>query len=153
MDKEVFHSENHPDLKNIGSPKTKTCMKANKAKNTTICKSAEHKWSLSSSKNEGPLVKVKKNCFTFSNIAECILDNRIRTYTSLQGIALTCTQEGENELFSFLARNTSKSVQEIVECVWSMHGAAENENLVTISRMEKLISIGNQECTAMCNRK
>ena len=58
-------------------------------------------------------------------------------------VIATCRQEGKNNLFGFLARNTSKSVQEPRECIWSMHGAAENENVVTISRMEKLISVGN----------
>ena len=35
-DKGVLHNENHPDLRDIGSPRTKTCMKAIKAKNTVL---------------------------------------------------------------------------------------------------------------------
>ena len=38
-DKEVLHSENHPDLRDICSPRTKACMKANKAKNSATRKS------------------------------------------------------------------------------------------------------------------
>ena len=34
-----------------------------------------------------------------------------------------------------------------------MHGGAEKENSETISRTEKLISTGNQECIAICNKK
>ena len=34
-----------------------------------------------------------------------------------------------------------------------MHGGAEKENSETISRKEKLISTGNQECIAICNGK
>ena len=34
-----------------------------------------------------------------------------------------------------------------------MHGAAEKENSETISRIEKLVSTGNQECIAICNEK
>ena len=34
-----------------------------------------------------------------------------------------------------------------------MHGAAEKENSETISRTEKLVSTGNQECIAICNGK
>ena len=33
-DKDVLHSEKHLDLRNIGSPRTNACMKANKAKNS-----------------------------------------------------------------------------------------------------------------------
>ena len=47
----------------------------------------------------------------------------------------------------------SKRFQELIEHVWSMHGVAEKENLETISRTGKLISIGNQECIAICNGK
>ena len=34
-----------------------------------------------------------------------------------------------------------------------MHGAAEKENSETISRTEKLVSTGNQECITICNGK
>ena len=34
---------------------------------------------------------------------------------SLQDIALTCRQEGEKDFFNFIARNTSKSVQEVID--------------------------------------
>ena len=90
---------------------------------------------------------------SFTNVAECILDNRIGSYSSLQAVALTRRQEGEKDLFSFLARNMSKSVQEHIKCVWSMHGAAEKENSKTISGTEKLASAGNQEFIAICNGK
>ena len=102
-------------------------MKANKAKNSATQKSGELKCSLSSKGTEVSLAKVKTKCH-FTNVAEYILDNRIRSYTSLQAIALIPSQEGEKELFSFLARNTSKSAQEPIEHVWSMHSAAEKEN-------------------------
>ena len=35
-DKGVLHNENHPDLRDISSPRTKTCMKAIKAKKKTV---------------------------------------------------------------------------------------------------------------------
>ena len=103
--------ENHPDLRDIGSPRTKACMKANKAKNSATWKSGELKHSLSSKGTEVSLAKIKTKRLTFTNVAEYILDNRIRSYTILQAIAITRRQEGEQDLFSFLARNTSKGVQ------------------------------------------
>ena len=69
------------------------------------------------------------------------------------GIALTRRQECEEDFFSFLARNTNNSVQELIERVWSIRAATENENAETISRIEELISTGNQECFAICNGK
>ena len=152
-DKEVLHSENHPDLRDIGSPRTKACMKANKAKNSATQKSGELKCLLSSKGTEVSLAKVKTKRPRFTTVAEYILYNRIRSYTSLQATVLIHRQEGEKDLFSFLARNTSKSVQDLIERVWSMHGAAEKENSEIISRTEKLVSTGNQECIAVCNGK
>ena len=58
-------------------------------------------------------------------------------------------QEGEKDLFSFLTKNTGKTVQELIERVWSMHGAAEKENSQTISRTEKLVSTENKEFIAI----
>ena len=124
-------------------------MKSNKAKNSGTQKSGELKHSLLSKATKVSLAKVKTKCLPFTYVAEYILDNRIRPYTSLQAIALAHRQD----LFSFLARNMSKRFQELTEHVWSMHGVAEKENLETISRTGKLISIGNQECIAICNRK
>ena len=88
-----------------------------------------------------------------TNVAEYILIKRIRSYTSLQAIALTRRQEDEKYFFGFLARNTGKSVQNLLECVWSMYGAAEKENSEIISRTEKVVSVGNEEYIAMCNGK
>ena len=132
---------------------TKACMKANKAKNRSTRMSGKLKRSLSSKGKAVSLGKVKTKRVTFKKVAEYILDNRIRSYNSLQAIALTHRQESEKTLFSFLARNRSKTVQELIECVWSMHGAAENGNSETISKIEKMVSTRNQECIALCNGK
>ena len=35
-DKEALHTENHPDLRDIDSPRTKACMEANKAKKVPL---------------------------------------------------------------------------------------------------------------------
>ena len=70
---------------------------------------------------------------------------------SLQDIALTCRQEGEKDFFNFLARNTSKSVQEVIGYLWKIYGVAERENSETISRIGKLVSTRNQEHITICN--
>ena len=74
-------------------------MKANKAKNSITWKSGKLKQSLSS-KGTGVNISCKY----------CIRDSRIRSYTSLYAIALALRQEGEEDFFSFLGRNTGKSV-------------------------------------------
>ena len=135
-EKQVLHNEDHPDLRDIGFPRSKACKKTKKAKKSATRKSGELKHSLSSKGTAVSLGKVKTKHFTFINVAEYILDKRIRSYTSLQAIALTHRQEGKKDPFSFLARNTSKIVQELIECVWSMHGAAEKENSETIYRIK-----------------
>ena len=123
------------------------------AKNSATQKSGELRRSLSSKATEVSLAMVKTKRLTFTNVAKYVLDNRIRSYTSLQAITLTCMPEGGKDISSLLARNTGKSVQNLIECVWSMHGAAEKENSETISWAEKLVSPGNQLCIAICNEK
>ena len=46
-----------------------------------------------------------------------------------------------------------ESVEDLIERVWSMHGAAEKENSETYSRRGNLASTGNQECIVICNSK
>ena len=120
----------------LASPDPKPAKKTKKAKKSATRKSGELKHSLSSKGTAVSLGKVKTKHLTFTNAAEYILDNRIRSNTSLQAIALTHRQEDEKDLFSFLSRNTSKIVQDLIECVWSMHGGAEKENSETIYRIK-----------------
>ena len=149
----VLPSENHPDLRNISSPRTKACMKPTRQKNSVTWISGEFESSLSSNGTAISPGKVKTKRLTFTNVTEYIRGNTIRSYTSLQAITLTRRQKGEKNLFIIRTRNTSKSAQQLIERVWSMHGAAENKNSETISRIEKLASTGNQECIVICNGK
>ena len=140
-------------LEILAPPEPKPAWKPLRQKNSVTRKSGELKRSLSSKGTTVFLGKVKTKRLTFTNVAEYIFGNRIRSYTSLQAIALTRRQEGENNLFSFLARNTSKSVQELIIRVWNTHSAAEKENSETISRIEKLVSTGNHKCIVIYNGK
>ena len=149
-DAAVLHSANHTDLQNIGSPRTKTCMSVNRTKNSVIRRSSENKRSSLEPSKGGPPEKKKSKRLTFTDVGEYILDNNIRSYTSLQAIAMRRREEGEKDLFGFLARNTSKNVQDLIERVWSMRDASNKENEVVLSRLEKLSAAGNQECRPEC---
>ena len=87
-EEKVLHSENQSHLRDIGSSRIKAFMKANKAKNSTTHKPGELKRSFSSKGTEVSLSKFKTKRLKFTNVAEYILENRIRSYTSLQAKAL-----------------------------------------------------------------
>ena len=107
----VLPSENHPNLRNISSPRTKACMKPTRQKNSVTWISGEFESSLSSNGTAISPGKVKTKRLTFTNVTEYIRGNTIRSYTSLKAITLTRRQKGEKNLFIIRTRNTSKSAQ------------------------------------------
>ena len=148
-DKSVLHSEGHPDLKQIGSPRTKKCMTVNSTK-AMKRKSSEATSMLHTSSVKRPQASKPKR-LTMTHVAEYILLNNIKSHTQLQSIAFKRRQEGENDLFSFLAQNSSKKVEELIERVWDMHKAPQREAVEIVTRMEKLNRLAEKECSAECN--
>ena len=131
-DKKVLHSKNHPNLRDIGSQSLHESQEGKKQCHSSI---THHQ-------------KEQKYLLQRSIPNALVLQSTLLTTESghsLQDIALTCRQEGEKAFFNFLARNTSKSVQEVIDYLWKIYGVAERENSETISKIGKLVSTRNQE--------
>lgn len=144
----VVLSSGHPDLRVIGSPRTKKCMIANKNRASQRKRKSEESTTSSSQK------RAKTKRLSMTDVAEYVLDNNVKSLTELQSIAMQRRSNGEKDLFSFLVKNSTKNVAELIERTWKMsaapaeHEAAQQEPL---SRMDKLRKAGETPCIEGCN--
>ena len=84
-DKDVLYSAGHPDLQTTGtSPITKKCMQVNNKKASSQKRAtSSHTSTSAKTQNEN---KTKK--FGYTDAAEYVLDNNIKTLKELQSIAI-----------------------------------------------------------------
>ena len=56
----------------------------------------------------------------------------------LQSIAIKRKNEDEKDLFSFLFKNSSKNVSELIDRTWNIDSAPERQQNKSLTRTEKL---------------
>ena len=65
------------------------------------------------------------------------MDSNIKTLKQLQSIAIKCKNEGEKDLFSFLSKNSSKNVSDLIDRTWDINSAPERQQNESLTRMEE----------------
>lgn len=148
-DENVAHSQGHPNLKEIASPKTKKSIASNRAA------SRKRKSNPVSVSSGAPSVHKPKSKRRLSNtdIAEFIVQNEIRTYTQLFATAEKRKREGEKDLAEYLFQHSEKNLRELIVKAWFMKEApvhAERETIVRITEVEKA---AREECVPQCNKQ
>ena len=111
----VIHSQNHPDLQEVGSPKTKKCIKADKE----LCRKRR---SLSASNLFTPKTKRLENI----DISEFLVANNIKTEKELMAKAQEQFVEGNKDLKIFIIGKSPKALQDLITTTWKMEKAATN---------------------------
>ena len=146
---EVLHSPGHPNLQEIGSPKTKRGMKQ-------FSENAKRRSLSSSPSNEA----APKTCQTSTSepkkltnvdVSEFLVSNNIRDQTKLMAIAKDRHSAGEKDLYRFIISRSSKSLSQLIDMTWKINNASselEREQQSRISILQKHLE---QECTAGCD--
>ena len=148
QDAEVYHSVGHPNLNEIGSPKTKNCIRA--------YRSARKKRSLSIDAQEKNAEKKKPGkvrCLNNLEVSEFITENNVKGYTKLLALAEAQKMEGEKDLANFILCRTTKAVEELIETTWRMKKAQTNIDRKKMSRMQLVRNARNGQCVKGCNRQ
>lgn len=147
-DKEVLHSDNHPDLELINSPVTKLCMTQNKvnAKRRRLSMTTSSASGSSSSNSKGKKKIIPPTRLTYPDVAQFVLKRGIKSLEVLKAVAMTRKDEGEGDLFAFLAKNNDKNVGDLINRAWSMKHAASDLREKAKSRSEKLEEAGKRKC-------
>jgi len=127
QDKNVYHSKNHPNLKNVKSPASKKGTIANRRASLqrvaekTNASSCTTTTSLNTTTPLPP--KAKRQRLSRYDVSEFLLTNGIHGETELMAVANQRKQEGQTDLAEFILNNNSKTINEIIENTWKMQNA------------------------------
>ena len=143
-DKMLYHSTRHPNLQDIGSPKTKKCIKAYREKrkqnnNTTEQSAAETK------------SKAKVRRLSNFDVSEFMVKNQIKTDTQLFAEAHKQKDDGKTELANFVLNRSTKAIQDLLANTWKMQEAVTKLSRRNISRMDTLHNCMSEDCVEGCN--
>lgn len=141
-DGEVFHSNEHPNLKDIGSPKTKNCVKAYRA---------SKKRKSSTIENGKTASKPKQRRLSNLDVSEFMIENKIATDTELFATANEQKEEGKKDLANFILSRSKKSLSDLIENTWKMNNASSSLQRKNVSRMERIHMSLKTECDVKCN--
>ena len=120
-----FHSREHPNLKDVGSPKTKRGIQANRNKRKS-----------SSQDRPSSTAYNKQQRLTNLNVAEFLVENNVKTETELFAHAKIQKEGGKKDLASFCLNRSSKSLQDLITNTWKMEGASAELKKKEVSRMD-----------------
>ena len=145
-DENVYHSDNHPDLNDIGSPQTKKCMKAYREK----CKEKRNQKEQCKETQQTKSIPQKVRRLSNLDVSEFLIKHNIKSDTELFAKANEQKEAGKKELAHFVMARTTKSLQDVIETSWKMHGASAQLQRKQLPRMDLIRQSANGECIAGC---
>ena len=142
-DTSVFHSENHPNLQNMGAPRTAQCVRATRmrraaANNTDEVEEAQQ-----------PQAKVQR--LSNLEVAEFLVEHNIKNDTQLFAEAHSQKSAGKKDLANFLLCRSSKAINDLIDNTWRMESAQTELDRANVPRMDVLMNCSMQECLNECN--
>lgn len=146
VDKHVVLSPGHPNLANIGPPKTNRCIneyreKARKRKLDT------NKAECSSSGSS----TAKRKRLSDADVAKFVVAQNIKKSNELLAIAKERETAGNDDLYCFCVTKDPRRLSQIIQNVWQIEQAGEEVLREKMSRMEILHSVEQGECVDGCN--
>ncbi len=145
-DSEVYHSEGHPDLTEVGSPRTKLSSEASRA-------ASRKRRSLTSTRENEGACNSKKSKKRLSNllVSEFIAKNNIKHCKELFAKAEERKEEGECDLAVFIFSRSQKSLDELIAKTWQMKNASASLALEKVTRIAKVREAATQPCVEGCD--
>ena len=145
---DVLHSPGHPNLQEIGSPKTKRAFTqfSDNAKKRKMSASTS---TVTLNENQ-PSASKPKNLYNI-DVSKFILANNIRSESELMVVAKARHREGEKDLYKFIINKSSKSLSELIDLTWKMNDASKNVERAKESRISILKAHLQKECLPQCH--
>jgi hypothetical protein len=151
FDENVYHSPNHPNLDEIGSPKTKNCQRAYRQRR------ANNQTATSTTTAQGdrdrlgspPEKKFKRLCNI--DVSEFIQKHNIKNQTTLLALANEQKEEGKKDLAQYVLSRSSKSLDELILQTWRMKDAAADLKRQNTSRIDLIREAAAGNCVESCN--
>ncbi len=152
-DKEALHSEDHPDLAAIGSPKTKACTKAVRRRSKTSGESsnANELPSTSGATLAAPSRNKRPRRLSNLDVSEVLLKNNIKRDVELLALAKEQKAEGKQDLAEFVLGKSEKGLQELITTTWKMDEAKSSIEREKRPRMATIKREAEGDCVEGCD--
>ena len=144
-DKDVFHSPNHPDLRNAKSSKTK---KSTKAYRESRKRKAE-----SSSQQPASNTQRKARRLSNDDVASIIVRNDIKREKELFALSKMRRNEGESDWSNFILAKSSRSISELMANTWKLENTSSELEREKSPRIDLVGEELKQPCATGCNNK
>ena len=145
-DRDVAHSDNRPDLSQVGSPRTK-------ASTSALREAAKKRKSTTNVIAESTALEGNKQKRRLSNleVSDFVVAKNITTVEQLFAKAEARKQEGESDLAHFLFSRTQKSTEELIRKSWMLKQASSAIQRDELTRIEKVRKAATDACVDGCN--
>lgn len=145
-DDKVFLSTGHPNLDEIGSPRTKHCQQ-------TYRKRRSEKKSSNVADKEAATTPKRRKKLSNLEVAEFIVERKIKTETELLAVANEQSEEGKKDLAAFVLSRNSKVLHDLIEQTWKMKTASATVQRKKASRIDLIRKAADGECSLSCQGK
>ena len=144
-DTHALHSQGHPDLAAVGSPRTKASTKAVRRRSR----------SRQSNEADGasgtPVTSSKRQRLSNLEVSELVLKKGIKREVELLALANEQKTEGKNDLAEFVLGRSEKSLKELISCTWKMQNASNTLQREKMHRMTLVRqSLAEIQCVEGC---
>ena len=132
------HSADHPDLTDVGSPRTKkSSHEAGESDVPTTLKTKE--------------ARPKK--LANMELSDFLIKHQIKRETELFAIAKERKKDGKVDLDNFLFSKSTKFINELIEKTWKMEVASEEVEREKKSRIDIIHDKINGNCSPGCDKQ
>ena len=149
-DDQVFHSVSHPDLNEIGSPKTKNSTKAYR-ESRKRARELEEEIVADPRKQKLPN-SIHPKRLTNVQVSEFLVKHNIKRDKELFAVAKERKDEGQMDLANFVLSKSSKVLNDLIDKTWKMETANEYIQREKKSRMEILHEKLGTDCCPDCDK-
>ena len=129
-DRNVLHSNPHPDLSNVTQFRTAAASVSNRRR--------------------GRNAKQKKEKLTNLNVMQIVRAKGIKDDTSLLALAEENFEQGHTALMEFVANSTEKKYKELIAKVWKIADARGTLQRLQTTRMQKITAALLNPCIQQC---
>lgn len=150
-DENVYHSPNHPNLDEIGSPKTKNCLQRTyhqRRRNRQAATLGTTPQNDEEPNSNPPTKKMKK--LSNIDVSEFIHKHNIRNQTTFLAVANAQQEEGKKDLANYALSRSKKSLDELIQQTWRMKEAAAVLKRQKASRMDIIREAAAGTCVENC---
>ena len=154
-DDKVYMTSNHPDLNTISSPRTKSCIQANRRRvaqrnqnQQQQQQQQQHQQQQQQHEQPQPAYRPRSRNMKLSNldVGELVTRRNISTTKELYALAEARKRDGECDLAIYMMDHREANIKETIQKAWMFPNAAKEITEESKTRLERLEEAYNGPC-------